>query len=256
MPTIAVGILGTAAAADLIAKEEGLPKKGKAYWDPDERRLVSIGYGHQIQENEYAQGFIQAGDEKVIIKGDRGIDTVMTPKQSKKLLNIDLPKYEERARKPLGNLWNKLNDNQKNALISYAYNTGSTISLMKAGLGEAIEKGDLNLAASIIRDKGIRTSAGKIKSVLVERRIRESELFKGNTFLTQKQVANLFAGTDGSGNSLNNSSVENAEMKKLMRQNDMSVNINAPTTVINKQNPKQSISKPTEADKPAIAGIQ
>ena len=39
-------------------------------------------------------------------------------------------------------------------------------------------------------------------------------------------------------------------------KNNTLVNINAPTTVINKQNPKQSISKPTPADKPAIAGIK
>jgi hypothetical protein len=57
------------------------------------------------------------------------------------------------------------------------------------------------------------------------------------------------------GSSLNDSSMNNAEMKKMMRQNDTLVNINAPTTIINKQTPKQSISKPTSADRPAIAGI-
>jgi hypothetical protein len=36
---------------------------------------------------------------------------------------------------------------------------------------------------------------------------------------------------------------------------NVNVNINAPTTVINKQTPQQSISKPTSADRPAIAGI-
>ena len=52
----------------------------------------------------------------------------------------------------------------------------------------------------------------------------------------------------------------NLAIGELKKQSDESnggvdININAPTTVINKQNPKQSISKPTSADKPAIAGI-
>jgi hypothetical protein len=57
------------------------------------------------------------------------------------------------------------------------------------------------------------------------------------------------------GKVIDDSSVENAELKKLMRQNDTLVNINAPTTVIKKQNPKQIVRKPTSPDKPAIAGI-
>ena len=56
------GYLGQ--AADFISKEEGLPKGGKAMWDPPgQNNLVSVGYGHQIQANEYKQGFIDAGGE-------------------------------------------------------------------------------------------------------------------------------------------------------------------------------------------------
>ena len=126
------------ASTNLIAKEEGVSKDKKtgkvtAYWDPkNQRNLVSIGYGHQIQKEEYQQGYIMAGDEKVPIVGEKGIDTKMTMEQAKKLLNVDVPKYEERAKKPLGDSWNKLSDEQRSALVSYAYNTGSTSKIGRA----------------------------------------------------------------------------------------------------------------------------
>ena len=44
-------------------------------------------------------------------------------------------------------------------------------------------------------------------------------------------------------------------MLKKENGDNVDININAPTTIINKQTPKQSISKPTSADRPAIAGI-
>ena len=133
----AVGLV--TGASNVIAREEGLSIDKKtglvaAYWDPpSQKNLVSIGYGHQIQDYEYKQGYIEAGDERVKIEGSRGIDTRMTADQAKKLLDVDLPKYEKRARDPLGDAWNKLSEPQKTALISYAYNTGSTESLVKIG---------------------------------------------------------------------------------------------------------------------------
>lgn len=173
-------------AASTIAKEEGLPKNGKAYWDPPgQTQKVSVGYGHQIKDNEYKQGFIQAGDEQVPVKGNRGIDTVLTPDQAQKLLQNDLPKYVDAAQKPLGSSWQKLADPQKAALVSYSYNTGSTASLVKAGIKESIDRGDTKGAAEIIRDKGIKTAGGKFVPVLASRRNKEAMIFasadiKGN----------------------------------------------------------------------------
>ena len=155
-----------------------LKKTGKvtAYWDPkNQRNLVSIGYGHQIQKEEYQQGYIMAGDEKVPIVGEKGIDTKMTMEQAKKLLNVDVPKYEERAKKPLGDSWNKLSDEQRSALVSYAYNTGSTSSLVKLGLKDAIDNGNMKAAAEIIREKGIRTANGVFDAALDKRRRREAD---------------------------------------------------------------------------------
>jgi GH24 family phage-related lysozyme (muramidase) len=197
-------------AAAVIAKEEGLPKNGKAYWDPpSQKTLVSIGYGHQIKEDEYRQGFIQIGDERVPLVGNRGIDTVLTKEQAQKLLEIDTPKYENSAKGPLGDSWNKLNENQKNALISYAYNTGSTSSLVKAGLKDAIDRGDMAAAAKIIEEKGIKTSGGQYNKVLDERRKREADMFRQNVeILPSKGIPNT------NGDNLNNSSIENKDLKK------------------------------------------
>lgn len=171
------GVALAGGATELIAKEEGVVTK--AYWDPpDKKEKVSIGYGHQIQAEEYKQGFIQVGNEQISIKGERGIDTVMTKDQAKKLLDIDLPKYEKRAKEPLGDAWNKLNQNQKDVLTSYAYNIGSTQSLVKAGLKDAINRGDMKEAANIIREKGVRTASGKFNATLDKRRRREADIFE------------------------------------------------------------------------------
>lgn len=170
------GLMGY--ASKVIAAHEGLPRGGKAMYDPpNQKQLVSVGFGHQIQADEYKQGFIQAGNEQILIKGERGIDTVVSQSQAQNLLSADLPKYEERAKKPLGDSWNKLNDNQKTALISYAYNTGSTKSLVDAGLKGAIDSGDTQSAAKIIREKGIRTAGGVENKGLVKRRNAEADLF-------------------------------------------------------------------------------
>ena len=175
----AAGVALAGGATELIAKEEGVATKG--YWDPPgQKEKVSIGYGHQIQAEEYKQGFIQVGNEQIPIKGERGIDTVMTKDQAKKLLDTDLPKYEKRAKEPLGDAWNKLNQNQKDVLTSYAYNTGSTQSLVRAGLKDAINRGDMKEAANIIRTKGVRTAGGKFNATLDKRRKSEADIFESN----------------------------------------------------------------------------
>ena len=167
------------AAIEFIAAEEGLPRGGKAYWDPaNQTRLVSIGYGHQIKEFEYEQGYIQAGDERISIVGNRGIDTVITPIQAKKLLEQDIPTYINAARSPIGNVaWSKLGTNQQVALTSYAYNTGTTRTLVRAGIVDSINRNDFAQGGEIIRDKGIRTAQGVVLPGLVNRRAKEGELF-------------------------------------------------------------------------------
>jgi hypothetical protein len=241
-----VGGVLLGSASDVIAKEEGVSTKG--YWDPpNQKNLVSIGYGHQIQAAEYQQGFIQAGDEQIPIKGDKGIDTVMTKDQAKKLLAVDLPKYEKRAAAPLGDSWNKLNENQKTALISYTYNTGSTQSLVKAGLKEAIDSGDMKLAANIIREKGIKTAGGQYNKVLDERRQREAALFETAVKVQDKPAA---VPTKATGDQIDSSSKENKDLKTPPKDAPAPVNVN--TTNVNQTNTsKQSAQEKTEDDRPA-----
>jgi len=169
---------GITLAANFITSEEGLPKGGKAYWDPSgQTKLVSVGYGHQIKDEEYSQGFINAGGTKIPLKGNRGIDTVLTKEQATALLAMDLPKYTDSAAKPLSNQWNKLAAEQKAALTSYAYNTGTTKSLVNAGLLDAIAAKNSALGGSIIAEKGIHTAGGKPNATLKHRREKEGALF-------------------------------------------------------------------------------
>jgi GH24 family phage-related lysozyme (muramidase) len=231
--TVAVGAAAVGTTSAVIAKEEGAATK--AYWDPkNQKKKVSIGYGHQIKDFEYKQGFIQVGNENIPIKGDRGIDTTITKEQAKKLLDIDIPKYEEAARAPLGDLWNKLNDSQKTALTSYAYNVGSTESLMNAGLGKTIQNGDTAAAAAIIRDKGVRTSSGKLDPGLVNRRAREAALFESKELKPSSETPKSVPKANEVGNKVDSGSVSVSDAKKQNNQSPGAVILNKQLTVINK----------------------
>jgi GH24 family phage-related lysozyme (muramidase) len=168
-------------SADYISSKEGFG--GKAYLDPPKntKNRYALGYGHVIQPHEVAQGYIQLSDnKKITVKGSGGKDTTITKDEAKVLLQSDLPKYEKLAADPLGpEAWGKLNQDQKTALISYAYNTGSTQSLVNAGLKDAIMKGNSAKAAEIISTKGIKTSDGKFSAGLEKRRLSEGALFAG-----------------------------------------------------------------------------
>jgi GH24 family phage-related lysozyme (muramidase) len=226
---------------DVIAKEEGVATK--AYWDPKgQKEKVSIGYGHQITKEEYNQGFLQIGDEQVPIKGERGIDTKISKEQAKTLLEIDLPRYQKRASDPLGSSWNKLNDDQKTALVSYAYNVGSTSNLVKAGLKDAIDSGDMQLAAKIIREKGIKTANGVYNKVLDERRQREASLFERTP--TLQKVANVPTQT---GNTIDTKSKENKDLKKET-ESPMSVDKIVNNTNVMNQSALNNIKREKEDD--------
>jgi GH24 family phage-related lysozyme (muramidase) len=238
-----------AMASSVIAKEEGLPKKGKAYWDPpNQKKLVSIGYGHQIKDFEYTQGYISAGDEKVPLKGDRGIDTVMTAEQSKKLLEIDAPKYEKAAKTPLGDSWEKLSEQQKSALISYAYNVGSTNSLVKNGLKDAIDSGNMKLAAQIIREKGIRTANGVFNETLDKRRRKEADLFESGIQINP--VVNV-PSSNTTGIKIDQSSQENKDLKDQMVKNKITNTVNNQSTNV-QQGSQTPVPQQKVDDRPPI----
>ena len=229
---------GSSKAADFIAAHEGLPKGGKAYYDPpSQKNLVSVGYGHQIKPDEYKQGFIQAGNEKIPITGEKGINTTLTPEQAKALLNKDVPEYEKKAAGPLGEAWSKLSEDQKAALTSYAYNTGSTAGLVKRGLKDAILSGDMETAANIIKS-GIKTAGGTVLPALAARRGQEAALFasastgtSSPTAASGDQVASSTAATSRGGGtqvaSINNSSTSGLQTTSGGKNQPARVNLSA-----------------------------
>jgi len=229
---------GSSKAADFIAAHEGLPKGGKAYYDPpSQKNLVSVGYGHQIKPDEYKQGFIQAGNEQIPITGEKGINTTLTPEQAKALLNKDVPEYEKKAAGPLGEAWSKLSEDQKAALTSYAYNTGSTIGLVKQGLKDAILSGDMETAANIIKN-GIKTAGGTVLPALAARRGQEAALFasastgtSSPTAASGDQVASSTAATSRGGGtqvaSINNSSTSGLQTTSGGKNQPARVNLSA-----------------------------
>jgi GH24 family phage-related lysozyme (muramidase) len=229
---------GSSKAADFIAAHEGLPKGGKAYYDPpSQKNLVSVGYGHQIKSDEYKQGFIQAGNEQIPITGEKGINTTLTPEQAKALLNKDVPEYAKKAAGPLGEAWSKLSEDQKAALTSYAYNTGSTAGLVKQGLKDAILSGDMETAANIIKN-GIKTAGGTVLPALAARRGQEAALFASASTGTSSptaasggQVASSTADTSRGGGtqvaSINNSSTSGLQTTSGGKNQPARVNLSA-----------------------------
>jgi GH24 family phage-related lysozyme (muramidase)/LAS superfamily LD-carboxypeptidase LdcB len=72
--------------------------------------------------------------------------------------------------------WDKLNDNQKAAIMSYSYNSGAG-TLKKRGIVESITKNNFKQAASQIA-AGPITSDGKVLPGLVSRRKTEAKIFE------------------------------------------------------------------------------
>ena len=180
-------------AADFLSSMEGFA--GKAYLDPpnNTKNQYSVGYGHLITEAEIKQGYINLGNgKKIEVKGPGGKDTVVSKEEAKALLDSDVPKYEAIASKGLGaDAWEKLNQDQKNALTSLAYNggAGQINYLVKNGLRDAILKGDLEAASKIIYEKGFKTSGGKTLVGLDTRRLKEATLFAGAQSDVPQQLA-------------------------------------------------------------------
>jgi len=157
---------------------------GKAYWDV---KGYSVGYGHFIQPKEAEQKFIDlGGGEKVVVVGDKGKDTTITREQADKLFAKDLKYFEKGVASSLGESWDKLNENQKAALVSYAYNTGMggfRDSLIKKGLKDAINAGDTEKAAKLI-ETGIATTQRGYSQGLAARRKEEADLFRKKTVVS------------------------------------------------------------------------
>ena len=155
-----------------LKASEGLGKAGKpgvAYGDVGGRQ--TIGVGHLITKDEKKQGFIQIGDEQV------KLGATLSNDQMDVLLKQDVEKTANIVKSQIGKSWDKLNDNQKDALVSYAYNVGGVKSLIKKGLIESIESGNTEEGASIV-GHGINTVDGVADKGLTKRRHGEENLYK------------------------------------------------------------------------------
>lgn len=144
----------------LISFEEGFSVT--AYWDVNAWRS---GYGtdHKMQS-----------DGKLVQVNK---DTTFTQEEAKATLLYDIKyRFESGVVSQIGKEnWDKLNDNQKASLLSYAYNGGAG-ALKTYGVASSIKGQDYTSAALNIA-RGPITSAGKVLPVLQRRRLKESILF-------------------------------------------------------------------------------
>ena len=152
-------------AANYIAKKESFSKKAS-----DDEGTQRGGYG--------SDKVIKNGETVKVTKG-----TVITQQEAMNTLtNYSIPMYSKQIISDLGqHNWDKLNNNQKAALVSLGYNVGMYfVSARNYGkkIKSFIEKGDLRRAGETIYTDGPKSGAksGFLRG-LEKRRKEESQLF-------------------------------------------------------------------------------
>jgi len=175
------GVTTTSILVPFLQQVEG--KSNSAYWDAHTQRVkVSIGYGHQIKANEYAQGYIDTGTAGriAVTRPNASAATpgsgTATDEQCLALLNIDVLVYIAGARRVLGGAWDILGPYQQAALSSVYYNSPNTVSkLVGSGITNNITNNDLQGASSLIAQAGPQS--------VQSRRVKESNLYMQHTDL-------------------------------------------------------------------------
>lgn len=170
-----------------IGQEEGFAPR--AYLDPpnNTKNQYSVGYGHVIKQEEISRSYLLLSDNsKVAVKGVGGKDTTITQTEANKLLQRDLQSYITSTVNIVPTeIWTKLTDTQKVALVSYTYNAGaggfsSFFNSSTNGFKQALQSGNYPTAGAILRDRGVRTAEGiGVVQVLINRRKKEGELIAG-----------------------------------------------------------------------------
>lgn len=166
---------------------------GRAYWDgPNQRVLVSIGFGHQIKPHEYAQGYIETGPTGRVpvtrpnSTANPPIPATITLEQARSLKQLDLrQEYGPKTRRLLGaGSWDALGPYQQAALMSYCYNIPAGITrLVNQGINGFIAQNDIENAAKLI-ENGIVTANGQVLPGLQRRRRQEADLYRQRPDLT------------------------------------------------------------------------
>jgi len=145
---------------NILKTEEGF--REKAYWDVNAYR---VGYGNDK--------FIDKDNKLKSVQSN----TVITEEQgSKTLIYTVKNNFEPGVIKQIGKEnWDLLNDNQKAALLSYAYNAGAG-ALSNWNIAQEIKSKNYKAAANNIA-RGPITGGGKVYDVLIKRRKKESTIF-------------------------------------------------------------------------------
>lgn len=175
------GTTTTSILVPFLQQVEGIDLK--AYWDAqNQRTLISIGYGHQIKQNEYAQGYIDTGTAGriAVTRANSAVsppgNATATKEQCIALLDIDVQVYIAGAHRQLGGAWDLLGPYQQAALSSIYYNSPATLRrLVGQGLTNFISTNDLQGASGLI--------AGAGPASVASRRTKESNLYLQHTDL-------------------------------------------------------------------------
>jgi GH24 family phage-related lysozyme (muramidase) len=126
----------------------------------------AIGYGHDFTAAEQRQGFATGASGQRIPIGK------ITKAQADDLFQADYQSREKQVAKMAGAGWGNLNANQREAVMSYYYNTGR----LPRGLAANLQAGDTGAIAGSL-EHGISTVHGQPFAPLVKRRRDEAALF-------------------------------------------------------------------------------
>lgn len=141
-----------------IGEKEGFAPR--AYLDPkgNTKNQYSVGYGHLIKPEEISRGYLLLSDNsRIAVKGIGGKDTIITQTEANKLLQLDLQYYVTATVNVVpAEIWTKLTDTQKVALVSYTYNAGaggfsSFFNSRTNGFKQALQSGNYPVAGAILR---------------------------------------------------------------------------------------------------------
>jgi len=140
---------------------------GKTISDPsDATGYPTIGIGHKLTSTELKRGTIKIGEMEV------DWQKKLTPDQTKELVLQDLKHAVKAVEK---NVDVELTQNQFDALVSFAFNIGSS-AFKNAGAIKALNAG--NMDDFLRRHAQWNKSNGRKMAGLVNRRASEAELFK------------------------------------------------------------------------------
>ena len=221
--TVVVGVAAIGLSEAALAKIKEKEKYSeKAYFDPHRTTpFYSVGYGHQITQEEVKSGFILIGDKKIPVRGDKGKDTTLTKQEADELVKQDYVKYEKYA-KTLPN-FDKLNQKAQMALIDMTYNMGVGWAKPFIRLRKGLETLDMKLASESVLDSKYAKDVGK-------RAIENAAALKnGLEGIPKQQNIPIERQT---GNQIDASSIQNKDLKKELNPMQSS---STNTTIINNQ---------------------